>query len=178
MVVASFWSCPAVRLSRTWRRMNSGGSEGGEAPALTTLPQLWTERRPGAGVETGDGMETETESRPPPPPPATSLLCPRHRPEHVTQRRGGEAGVLGGAAWWRYCITAGLHMRRGAECKHGELPGNMGTARGGAVRHGAAAARRHPRHTIATTTLLLATAATGSWHLGHVVQLATTQTAE
>ena len=99
-------------------------------------------------------------------------------PEHMTQRRGGEAGVLGGAAWWRYCITAGLHMRRGAECKHGELPGNMGTARGGAVRCGAAAARRHPRHTIATTTLLLATAATGSWHLGHVVQLATTQTAE
>lgn len=53
----------------------------------------------------------------------------------------------------------------------------MGTARGGAVRHAAAAARRHPRHTIATTTLLLATAATGSWHLGHVVpQLATTRT--
>ena len=100
------------------------------------------------------------------------------RTHDQTQRRGGEAGVLGGAAWWRYCITAGLHMRRGAECKHGELPGNMGTARGGAVRHGAAAARRHPRHTIATTTLLLATAATGSWHLGHVVQLATTQTAE
>ena len=135
---ASFWSCPTVRLSRTWRRMNSGGSEGGEAPALTTLPQLWTERRPGARVETGDGMETETESRPPPPPPATSLLCPRHRQPRShdqTHRRGGEAGVLGGPARWRYCITAGLHMRHEpsvntASCReHGHSAGRGGAAR-------------------------------------------------
>ena len=142
---ASFWSCPAVRLSRTWRRMNSGGSEGGEAPALTTLPQLWTERRPGARVETGDGMETETESRPPPPPPATSLLCPRHRQPRShdqTQRRGGEAGVLGGPARWRYCITAGLHMRPEPSVNTASCPGTWaqrGAGRCGTLllRHGA-----------------------------------------
>ena len=99
MVVASFWSCPAVRLSRTWRRMNSGGSEGGEAPALTTLPQLWTERRPGAGVETGDGMETETESRPPPPPPATILFVPATAPHtHMTRHSAGVARPVSSAA--------------------------------------------------------------------------------
>ena len=72
--------------------------------------------------------------------PATA--SPAHIAHDQTQRRGGDAGVLGGPARWRYCITAGLHMRPEPSVNTASCPGTWaqrGAGRCGTLllRHGA-----------------------------------------